>query len=113
MIDYTASTYAVISCICWFIVGAAATYAVFSRKIRDTLWERVALSAIGICSIGTAFRVGRQGWITDGFLFISVALAFYVLIIVYKHARGIKCKLPKDKTHPEELEPAWRPDVNL
>lgn len=103
--EYIVTAHAVISSICWFIVGCGATYAVFSPRIRDTFWERFALSAVAICSVGTSFRVGRQGWISEGFLMMSIALAIYVVVIVAKHVRGGKCKLPKDKMRPENLEP--------
>lgn len=109
--DYIATTHAVVSCICWFIVGCGATYAVFSPKVKDTLWERIALSAVGLFSIGTSFRVGRQGWITEGFLFISVALAFYVLIVIIKHLRGGRCSLPRDKR--PSAETTWSTDAHL
>lgn len=111
--DYIVTAHAVISSICWFIVGCGATYAVFSPKIRDTFWERVALSAVALCSVGTSFRVGRQGWISEGFLMMSIALAIYVVVIVAKHLRGGKCALPRDKTRPAPLEPSWRPDAHL
>lgn len=103
--EYIVTAHAVISSICWFIVGCGATYAVFSPKIRDTFWERVALSAVALCSVGTAFRVGRQGWISEGFLMMSIALAIYVIVIVGKHIRGVRYPTPRDKTRPAPLEP--------
>lgn len=111
--EYVVTAHAVISSISWFIVGCGATYAVFSPRIRDTFWERVALSAVALTCVGTSFRVGRQGWISEGFLIMSVAMALYVVVIVAKHIRGGKCALPKDKTRPAPLETSWSPDAHL
>lgn len=77
--------HAAVSVACWFITAAGATVAVFSRKINDTVLERVALAAIAIGAIGTGCRIIKAGWITDGGLWISMALAFYVCVIFVKH----------------------------
>lgn len=76
---------AAISVICWFIAAAGATVAVFSRRINDTVTERIGLVAIAIGCIGTACRIIKAGWISDGGLFLSASLAFYVCALFWKH----------------------------
>lgn len=105
---YIITAHAVLSVFCWVVVGLGATVAVFSPTVKDTTAERFALAAIAIGAYATAFRVIRQGWVSEGGLFISAALAFYVLAIVSKHVRehlrGKESPLPNDKTRPGDLE---------
>lgn len=103
---YIITAHAVLSIACWVIVGLGATLAVFSRTVRDTTAERIALGAIAIGAFATACRVIRQGWVSEGGLFISAALAFYVLAIAVKHWRGEPSTLPNDKTRPSDLRKA-------
>ena len=85
MTSYIVTGHAILSVIFWCITAAGATFAVFSKQIRDTTLERIGLSAIAITSIGTACRVVRNGWISEGGLLLSASLAFYVCAIVWKH----------------------------
>ncbi|WP_219209440.1 hypothetical protein [Variovorax boronicumulans] len=100
---YIITAHAVLSVICWGIVGLGATVAVFSPTVKDTTAERFALAAIAIGAFATACRVIRQGWVSEGGLFMSAALAFYVLAIAVKHWRGEPSTLPNDKTRPGDL----------
>jgi len=106
MNGYIITTHAVLSVGCWFIVGLGATAAVFSRTVRDTTPERVALAAMAIAAFATGCRVIRQGWISEGFLFLSASAACYVLAVAYKHWRGEPEELPADKSRPAELRKA-------
>jgi hypothetical protein len=105
---YIVTAHAVLSIVCWCVVGLGATVAVFSPTVRDTTAERLALAAIAMGAFATACRVIRQGWISEGGLFLSAALAFYVVAIVWKHVRehlrGAAAPLPNDKTRPGDLE---------
>lgn len=98
------TAHAVLSVICWTVVGCGATLAVFSRTVKDTTAERIGLTCIAMGAFATACRVVRQGWVSEGGLFISAALAFYVLAIALKHFRGETPHLPRDKTRPGVLE---------
>ena len=77
------------SVVCWFITAAGATVAVFSRRIEDTVTERIGLAAIAIGAVGTGCRIIRQGWISDGGLLLSAALAFYVCAVFWKHWKSV------------------------
>lgn len=100
-----------IASLAWFVFGCGAAYAVFSPKVKDTTAERIALCAVSMFAFGTSYRVYTQDWVSEGGMWFAVALASYVCIIIYKHERGIKYPLPKDKA--PRLEPTWRPDANL
>jgi hypothetical protein len=104
MNSYVITAHAVVSVICWLVVGLGATLAVFSRTVKDTTAERMALACIAIGAIATGCRVIRQGWVSEGGLFISGALAFYVVAIAVKHWRGEPSHLPADKSRPGKLE---------
>ena len=104
MNSYVITAHAVLSVICWCIVGFGATLAVFSRTVKDTTAERIGLAGIALGAFATACRVIRQGWTSEGFLFLSCALAFYVVAIFIKHWRGAEPHLPADKTRPGVLE---------
>ncbi|MBT2333635.1 hypothetical protein J7E49_06920 [Variovorax paradoxus] len=82
--------HAAASVVCWFITAAGATVAVFSRRIEDTVTERIGLAAIAIGATGTGCRIITQGWISEGGLFLSMALAGYVLAVFVKHWRGVR-----------------------
>lgn len=77
--------HAALSVMCWFITAAGATVAVFSRRINDTVTERIGLAAIAIGAVGTGCRIVQAGWVSNGGLFISLALAFYVCAVFWKH----------------------------
>jgi len=110
---YIVTAHAIVSSLCWIIVGIGGGYAVFSPKVKDTTAERLALSCISLFAFATAFRVIKQGWISEGYLMMSMAFAFYVVVIIYKHWSKEHHKLPKDKMQATRLEPSWRPDANL
>lgn len=76
-----------VSVVCWLIVAGGATLAVFTRAINDTVLERIGLSAVAIASVGTAWRIVGQGWITDGGASLSIAVAGYVAAVAWKHIR--------------------------
>lgn len=77
--------HAAASVLCWFITAAGATMAVFSKRIEDTVTERIGLAAIAIGATGTGCRIVQAGWVSNGGLFISMALAFYVCSVFWKH----------------------------
>lgn len=108
MNTYIVTAHAIVSCFCWIVVGAGGLYAVFSPKVKDTTAERLALSCISIFAFATAFRVIKQGWISEGYLMMSMAFAFYVVVIIYKHWNNVYHKLPKDKTQSSPLESTLR-----
>lgn len=83
------TVHAAISVLCWFITAAGATLAVFSKRINDTLTERIGLAAIAIGATGTACRIVQAGWVSNGGLFISLALAFYVFAVFWKHWKRV------------------------
>lgn len=77
--------HAALSVLCWFVTAAGATVAVFSKRINDTVTERIGLAAIAIGATGTGCRIVQAGWVSNGGLFISMALAFYVCAVFWKH----------------------------
>ena len=79
------TVHAAVSVVCWFITAAGATVAVFSRRINDTVTERIGLAAIAIGATGTGCRIVGAGWVSNGGLLISLALAFYVCAVFWKH----------------------------
>lgn len=81
------TTNAALSVLCWLIVAAGATTAVFAHAIDDTISERIGLAGVAIACIGTACRVISAGWVSDGGMTLSLALAFYVVAIFCKHWR--------------------------
>lgn len=83
------TAHAALSVVCWFVTAAGATVAVFSRKINDTVTERIGLAAIAIGAIGTGCRIVQAGWVSNGGLFISAALAFYVCAVFWKHWKRV------------------------
>lgn len=83
------TVHAAISVLCWFITAAGATLAVFSKRINDTLTERIGLAAIAIGATGTGCRIVQAGWVSNGGLFISLALAFYVCAVFWKHWKRV------------------------
>lgn len=90
------TVHAAISVVCWFVTAAGATLAVFSKRINDTVTERIGLAAIAIGAVGTGCRIVREGWVSHGGLFISLSLAFYVCAVFWKHWKNISAT-PKDK----------------
>lgn len=90
------TVHAAVSVLCWFVTAAGATLAVFSRRINDTLTERIGLAAIAIGAVGTGCRIVQAGWVSHGGLFVSMALAFYVCAVFWKHWKNIS-STPKDK----------------
>ncbi len=86
--SYVVTGHAIISVACWCIVSAVSGVAVFSVTVKDTTLERVGLALISIAAIAAAFRVFRQGWISEGYLFLSASFAFYALAVAYKHWFG-------------------------
>jgi hypothetical protein len=83
------TVHAALSVVCWFITAVAATVAVFSKRINDTVTERIGLAAIAIGCTGTGCRIIKAGWISDGGLFLSAALAFYVCAVFWKHWKNV------------------------
>ena len=71
--------------VCWGVTFLGATAAVFSSRISDTLPERIGLSSIAIGSVGMICRIGEVGKASDAFSFLSIALAGYVVAVVWKH----------------------------
>lgn len=110
---YIVTLHAIISCVSWFIIGSGALYAVFSTKIKDTTAERLGLSCISITAFATSVRVVRQGFVSEGWMMLSVAIAYWVIVVVYKNWSGKRHSLPRDKTQPAPLEPSWRSDAHL
>ena len=90
------TVHAAISVVCWFVTAAGATLAVFSRRINDTVTERIGLAAIAIGAVGTGCRIVQAGWVSNGGLFVSMSLAFYVCAVFWKHWKNISAT-PKDK----------------
>lgn len=85
MSTYIVTTHAILSVMAWIVVALGAGWAVFSKQIRDTTLERIGLSCVAITAAGTACRVIKNGWISEGGLLLSMSLAFYVCAIVWKH----------------------------
>ena len=106
MNSYIITTHAVLSVICWSVVGIGAMVAVFSRTVKDTTSERLFLAGISLGAFATACRVIRQGWVSEGALFLSAMFAGYILSIIWKHWRGEQHELPADKTRPGSLRKA-------
>lgn len=103
MNTYLVTAHAMLSALCWIVVASGATFAVFSKAVRDTTAERFGLAAIAVGASGTACRIIYQGWITDGGLFLSAGFAFYVCAVFWKHWKGDPSRTPADKTRPGEL----------
>lgn len=80
-------TAAGISGMCWCVVAAGATTAVFSPKIQDTLMERIGLSGVAVVALAAAWRALEKGWVTNTGFLVSIALAFYVVAVFCKHCR--------------------------
>lgn len=100
---YMVTLHGVLSAFFWCIVGAGATAAVYSKRIRDTTAERIGLAGVAIMAFATACRVIRAGWVSEGGLMLSAFLALYVLAVVAKHMRKHPPTKPRDKTIPGEL----------
>lgn len=90
MTSYVVTTHAIISVICFGIFGLGCTFAVFSGRVRDTTFERIALAWVALASFGTAARVIKNGWISEGGLALSMGLAFYICTILVKKWRPEK-----------------------
>lgn len=86
---YVVTMAAALAALCWAVVGLGSLVAVVSPRINDTLSERVALSVVSIGAFGTSWRVVRSGEITDGGLWIALALAGYVAALFWKHAKHL------------------------
>lgn len=103
--NYMITTHAVISVICWSIVAIGATLAVFSRSVKDTFAERFGLGWVVLGASATVFRIVSKGWVSEGFLFLSMGCAYYVLSVVHKHWKGPEpAPTPVDKTVRGDLE---------
>lgn len=80
-------TQAGVSGLCWVVVAAGSMIAIFSPRIQDTLLERIGLCMVSCMAIAAAWRALAHGWVTNiGFL-VSIALAFYVFAVFFKHCR--------------------------
>lgn len=93
----------IIACACWFFVGCGAAWAVYSRRIMDTMMERIGLSLVALTTWGTAYRIFKAGFVSEGGLAMAIASTIYVVAILLKHARCEEPKLPQDKTGPAPL----------
>lgn len=102
---YMVTLHGVLAALFWFIVGVGATLAVFSKRIRDTTAERVALSGVAIMAFATSCRVIRAGLVSEGGLLLSAFLAMYVVAVVAKHLRKHPPTTPRDKSERMPLEP--------
>jgi heme/copper-type cytochrome/quinol oxidase subunit 1 len=102
---YMVTLHGVLAAFFWAIVGAGATAAVYSKRIRDTTWERVALSGVAIMAFATSCRVIRAGLVSEGSLLLSGFLALYVVAVVAKHLRKHPPTTPRDKSERMPLEP--------
>jgi hypothetical protein len=69
----------------WLIVALSAIWATFHRDIRDTALERIALAIICIGAFARAFFIFGRGEIPVDGAIAPLALAFYAVIIWYKH----------------------------
>lgn len=87
----------------WVVVSIGFAIAVFSPKIRDTTWERIALGCVSVTAAGNACRVLLLGWVNEGGLVHAAAMALLVVVLVRKHARNTPTPLPRDKTGPAPL----------
>lgn len=85
MYEITVTAQAVVAAFCWIVIAGCAAMAVYSRRIQDTTMERLALSIVSIGALGSACRIVQQGWISDGAWFTSAGLAFYCVVVVWKH----------------------------
>lgn len=90
--------YVTLAVVLWTIVALGFALAVFSRKIRDTTWERIALGCVSVTAAGNGCRVVVLGWVNEGGLVHAGAMALLVVVLVYKHARNKPNPLPHDKT---------------
>lgn len=82
--SYWVTTSGVIAALCWVIVATGAGVAVFHRKVRDTIPERIALAFVVLTALGTACRIWRQGWVSEGGMWLSLSFAAYVVVIFIK-----------------------------
>jgi len=102
MNSYIVTTHAIFSVFFWCIAGFGATFAVFSTQIKDTTFERVALSFIAINTFATAARVIKNGWISEGGMLLSFSLALYVVAIICKKWKPERV-MPTDKEMDSEI----------
>ncbi|WP_338615706.1 hypothetical protein [Achromobacter sp. E1] len=82
--------WAVLAFVCWLVVAGGAALAVFSRGIKDTTFERIGLSAIGLTATGAACRIFVAGWASAGDAALAASAAFYVAAVTAKHIRSPK-----------------------
>ena len=75
------------SALCWAVVAVGAAVAIFSPRVYDTFLERVGLSAVSIVAVAAGWRAFYYGWVTNTGFLMSIALAFYVLAVFFKHLR--------------------------
>ncbi len=87
---------ALFACACWLIVAFVSGWAVYSKHILDTLTERVGLCGVSFAAVAMAFRIWRQGWISDTGWFLAASLAWYAASLVWKHKHRIN-RQPADK----------------
>ena len=103
--SYIVTGHAIISVAGWCIVSVVSGAAVFSPTVKDTTLERIGLSLISLATLAAAFRVFWQGWVSEGYLFLSSAFAFYALAVAYKHWFGPEpAPTPQDKSDPREAK---------
>jgi hypothetical protein len=69
----------------WFMIMGFATWATFSSSIRDTVMERIALAVIAITAASRGFFIVERGEVPLDGVLAPMAIAFYCVVIWYKH----------------------------
>lgn len=78
----------VLGAVSWIVVAIGAAWAVFSAKIQDNVFERIALSTISIAAASRGMYLLDRGEAPLDAVLAPAALAFYVIVIFCKH----RCK---------------------
>ena len=86
---------ALVASVCWVIVSLGFGLAVYSRRVKDTVLESVALSTVCIAAAGTAYRISKSGTLAEQSMWLGVAIAAWVVVIAIKTMRQ---PAPKDES---------------
>ena len=81
------TNYCLAAIVCWVLVGSGACFAIFSKRINDTLLERISLSGISISSAAVVWYLWSFGWISPAGFYLSMSFGLYVASVTWKHWR--------------------------
>lgn len=84
---YNLTVEAMVASLCWGIVSAGFGAGAFSKRIRDTVLERFGLCGVSMAAAGAAWRIARSGSIAETGMYLSVAIAFWVVVVSIKMLR--------------------------